>query len=341
MSPDLPILNWCAIDDLHSGLGRMAFNLAKAVRRNKLRWVPTRTSSDFTPSQQEYWTSPLRVGKRSLVIDGISELERCVKDGDLVFTMWETTRLPEAVVAAINRAACCIVPSDWVLQSFMESGVTAPLRKVPLGVDPTIFNPGGKSKRNARFRFGSCCRFCCDGNPRKNLTAVVRAFSLAFPNQEPVDLVFKGYDTGVPSFADGRITLVNDFWEDDFKLAEWYKTLDACINVASAGGWELHLQETMAVGVVPISVHYSGEREFFDESCGFVVKHKIVRPSWNVYSLGEWCEPDIDDLASQFRKAYGCQNIGELSASAARSAARFTWERAAAELEDVIDEFCK
>ena len=64
------------------------------------------------------------------------------------FTMLETDRIPPMWVQNCNTLDGILVPSYFNLSSFMASGVTVPIRTVPLGIDSNIFNPDEPASSN-------------------------------------------------------------------------------------------------------------------------------------------------------------------------------------------------
>ena len=56
-----------------------------------------------------------------------------------VNTMWESSALPAAWPAALNRARAVIVPSRFVADVCRASGVTVPIEVIPEGIDSDIY----------------------------------------------------------------------------------------------------------------------------------------------------------------------------------------------------------
>ena len=51
------------------------------------------------------------------------------------YTVWETSKLDPRWTEACNKSAEVWVPSEWNMQVFRDSGVTAPLYKIPHAID--------------------------------------------------------------------------------------------------------------------------------------------------------------------------------------------------------------
>lgn len=64
------------------------------------------------------------------------------KDGIRVLnTVWETTRIPEKWVPAINEFHALAVPCRHNMDAFQRSGVTIPIFLVPHGAETRVFQP--------------------------------------------------------------------------------------------------------------------------------------------------------------------------------------------------------
>jgi glycosyltransferase involved in cell wall biosynthesis len=276
-----------------------------------------------------------------VVFDAVPEIYRFVSDGDLVFTMWESSRLPKSAVDAINKGQCCITTCQYYEDSFRQSGVKVPIHIVPLGINTSIYKPGERSP-NGTFRIGASCRFSPDGNPRKNVDKIIEAFVSAFHHRCKVELILKGYDSGIrKAFPDKRISVVSEFWGDDNKMADWYRSLDAFVNVPSGGGWELHLQEAMACGAIPIANPIGGSSAFFKPECGYIVDHRLSVPNWDPYNgIGEWQVPNVVSIAENMKRAF--DNRGKDNdriRASVESASKHTWDSASKTLNSLLIQY--
>ncbi len=75
---------------------------------------------------------------------------------DVVLTMWENETLRPEWVRALNQAGWILTPSAWGQNCFQRAGVQRPVQVVPLGYDPSIFQPTppscGRRSLQARCR---------------------------------------------------------------------------------------------------------------------------------------------------------------------------------------------
>ncbi|QEL15317.1 glycosyltransferase [Limnoglobus roseus] len=258
-------------------------------------------------------------------------------DRTAAYTMWESDRLDAAEVAVLNRSRVVIVPSRWGAECFRVSGVTVPIEVVPLGYDPLVFHPSRPS--DSLCIFGTAGALSA-GGLRKNVRRVVDLFRAAFPTEADVRLRVK-ITPNCPPFEiddDPRIEIVRAAlpYSD---LARWNRSLTAYVNASFAEGFGFHLLEAMACGVPLITANYSGLTEFFDESVGYAVPHKLVEANNDIYR-GRWADPDDAAIVEQMRRVYRdraeAATFGEAAASRART---FTWRDTGRKLLKVLDQY--
>lgn len=167
-------------------------------------------------------------------------------------------------------------------------------------------------------------------------------FLKAFPDNPDVRLECKIFaDCPVPNVGDSRVIFHRVFWSDA-EMADWYKRLDCFISLATAEGWGLHQQQSMAIGRPLISPKYAGVAEFFDDRGGYVVRHKLVPvPQPNRFRyLGDWSQCDPESVIECMRAAYKDRSLSELKGrQAAELAGRFTWDNMGNEMLRVMKEF--
>ncbi|MCE9529951.1 MAG: glycosyltransferase family 4 protein, partial [Planctomycetes bacterium] len=254
--------------------------------------------------------------------------------GCFIFTMWESDRLEPNWVEILNQAAAVIVPSQWALDCFQASGVTVPLEIVPLGHDSLTFHANADYPEICTFGTAAAL---WGGGIRKNTQRLIDAFARAFPHNDDVRLRVKitpRCELGESS--DPRIEILRKFLISA-ELVEWYRSLSAYINGSSAEGFGLHLVEAMACGRPVISTAYSAVTEYFDETVGYPVAHRLVEAECSIYS-GRWAELDEDDLVKIMRRVHANQaDARRLGQHAATRIRRFTWKEAGRRLLNVLE----
>lgn len=253
-------------------------------------------------------------------------------------TMHESTRLGHNAVALLNSATVVIVPSAWNASCFDASGVRAPMRIVPLGVNTSVFNFRPYPKATAGLCvFGTAGRSRSGGAPRKGVGDVIDAFCKAFPTEQDVRLHIKCYEDDIPIAMDARIKIVDRYLTEQ-EMAEWFANIHCFVSGAKAEGWGLFQHQALACGRPLISVRYGGVSEFFDRQCGYPVEYTL-HPAEGVYE-GLWAYPSTDDLIAQMRRVYlNQQEAIEKGMVGAENVKGLSWDNSCLDLAAVLEEF--
>lgn len=261
------------------------------------------------------------------------------------YTMWESTRIHPDAVRQCNRLLAVVVPCEAVADWFRASGVTTPIRVVPLAIPTEIFQPGERfdSKRPpGPIRFG-CAGRTMHGGIRKGLDLVIRAFLEAFAvgDGPSATLDVKCWpDCIVQDPGDPRVRILRAPLSKA-GLADWYRSLDFFASASRGEGWGFHPHEAMACGVPAIAPHWGGHRAFMDAGNSYPVDWDERPAEGPIYGgLGDWCVIRPASLVDQMRRA--AADLDDARARGRRAAARaaeFTWERTGREILAVLDEF--
>lgn len=285
--------------DWFTGLGRATCQLIEHASRTHTVWSEP-TSVDRRLPLPETVEKVLvkgfgREGRARLrvLVSPLLDVPKRIRPGDVVLTMWESTRLPRSSVVALNQhASHIIVPCAWCATTFSACGVDVPISVVPLGVDTQVYKPSPTPAQRKWPHFGAAGRLA-HGGKRKGIEDVIEAFKLAFPNKEPVQLRLKLFDDCyVPTFDDERISAITHTYSDK-EMVMLYHNLDCFISLARGEGWGLHVQEALACGTPVIAPAYSGLADIVPTS---PLPWTQV-PATEGY-LGHWCQPDIEMAAA-------------------------------------------
>lgn len=257
------------------------------------------------------------------------------------FTMWETTGLPRGGRETLNGARVVVVPNEFNFHSFMDGGVTSPIRLCPLGIaadegyvhdvpipsdGPTVFGMAGRISH---------------GGSRKGLNEGIWAFLDAFPDDPSVRLKVKVWPDDLEYLSQPRDPRVEIDTTPMLpaQMARWYKGI-TCLFVPSRGeGWGLHTHQAMACGRPVIACKYSGTAEFFDGRFGWELQFDELPADGFYRGSGRWAVPShremVDCLQLVHYSRAECIRRGQ---AAAVQAARFTWERTAERFEQILEE---
>jgi glycosyltransferase involved in cell wall biosynthesis len=257
-------------------------------------------------------------------------------------TMWESTRISAEAVERCNALRALIVPADPVAEWFRASGVTTPIRVVPLGIDLDAFHARGRVELGPDdpVVFGAAGR-TAHGGVRKGLDEVTAAFLDAFPDEPRARLELKVWpdctltDPNDPRVAINREPLTTE------ALAGWYRGLAAFVSASRGEGWGLQPHQGMACGAPVIAPFWGGHTAYLTEASAYPVDFDLRPATGPIYGgLGDWCIPRHASLVEQMRRAF--RDADERRAkgrAAAKRAAEFPWSRTAAGVRDVLVEF--
>lgn len=232
------------------------------------------------------------------------------------------------------------VPSQADADNLLSSGVTVPIKQIPIPIDISKFQQSYEKLpllNDGSFKF----YFIGEYNQRKNLAALIRAFHSEFHTNEPVSLVIKTYLNGLDSNA-----LLNKVSEDINKIKdtlriyrdkERYKKeviiverlseLDMCrlhntcdCFVMPSRGESLCMpaMDALGFGKTPIVTNNTGMTTFVNNDNGWLI-NSIKSPVFvsdppfpDLYTSREtWFEPDILSLRKCMREAYNSPKIRE------------------------------
>lgn len=257
------------------------------------------------------------------------------------YTMLETTGIPAEWSAQCNRLDEVWVPSPFNEWTFRRSGVTAPIKVMPLGlIDTNYFNPQINAHRlPGLFTFLSVFEW----GERKSPEALLRAFNRAFRATEPVVLIcrFSNHDPGVDPEGiirglgldpeGGRVVLSQNEPVPYYQMAQIYRSADCFVLPTRGEGWGMPILEAMACGIPVIASYWSAQQLFLSDANSYPLQVRLVpaEAKCPYYDGFKWADPDEDELCRLMRHVYDHKE--EARAKGAR-AARDVAERWSLEL---------
>ena len=320
------------------GYGYGTLKIAEALRRidSGVQYVDMAENGRHVDPHDKAWTIPGTA--IALCLPDWYDDVHC--DRLIGFTMHEATRLPKDWVEIINRRCeRVIVPCEWNVQVFQESGVRAPIDVARWGIDANDYWPVEREAFSIQHSAISekPYTFLWSGTPdlRKGWDVAYLAFNLAFGKREDVQLILHFRDAlpGDPRFADRNVRAVVgrlDTYGWRSKLAN----ADCFVFPSRGEGWGLPPREAAATGLPTIATNWGGLHEEIDE-WGLALDVKRMSPAsygwWNAGDVGEWAEPDIDHLVELMR---WCEANRDQAAQVGERAAEWLkqntpWERTA------------
>lgn len=260
----------------------------------------------------------------------------------ILYTMFESDKLPDDWRDYLEAADLILVPSQWCADVFKKFGFET--KVVPLGYDDDVFTYRPRiNKREAgeNFTFIHYNAF----NVRKGFLEVFKAFTKAFAQDEPVRMVFKttleNNPLPITKAEYPNIDIVHGKFADTELRDLLYKG-DCFVYPSRGEGFGMTPLEAMATGIPAIVPNAHGITEYFDPEYMYEVKVAGKCPA--IYSrykgidVGEMVVCDVDHLAQQMRYVYEHQDEARaMGVKAAQYAKNWTFRKTAQQLKDIFD----
>lgn len=281
----------------------------------------------------------------------VARMEHPVK---IVYTMFESDKIPDEWIEFLQMADKVLVPSKWCQSVFAKSGIETEV--VPLGYDDDIYKPivrPNKSLQKEDFVYLHYNAF----NLRKGHMEVFEAFVKAFNPMEPVKLVLKTTAEQLPPIAPNptmypKIQIVQGQLEEKDMLDLMGKA-DAFVFPSRGEGFGIPPLEAMATGLPTIVPNASGMSEYFNPEYMYEAKvaekivsrysrYKAENEQAQIAMTGYWDKIDVDQLAKQMRYIYEHQiEAANVGAKASEWVKNWTYKKTAARLKEIFDEYLK
>lgn len=263
-------------------------------------------------------------------------------DVRLIYTMFESDKIPADWVEYLQSANEVIVPSHWCQDVFAKRGIKTTV--VPLGYNDRVFKYIDRTipeEKNEPFTFIHYNGF----NMRKGFAELLKAFVAEFTPQEPVRLIIKTTQPKppipLPKGEYPNIEVVcGEFTE--VGLNDLLGRANCFVYPSRGEGFGITPLEAMATGLPAIIPNAHGISEYFDPKYCMEVKVGGYEPA--LYSrykgedVGDMAVCDVDDLRAKMRWAYTHQkDMYKLGREASVFARSWTYKKTARGLQEVID----
>lgn len=261
----------------------------------------------------------------------------------MIYTMFESDKLPPDWRDYLLAADKVLVPSEWCAKTFRRAGVEPTV--VPLGYNHRKFTfverePKRVNRKNFTFLHYNAF------NLRKGFLEVLKAFVKAFDKAEPVRMIFKTTLENIPLSLPPKqypnIEIINGRTNDD-KLLDIIKRSDAFVFPSRGEGFGIPPLECMATGMPAIVPNAHGITEYFNPD--YMYEAKVAETCPGIYSrykgidTGKMVVCDVDQLAQQMRWVYEHEDEARAKGKAASEYVKnWTFENTAKKLIPLIEE---
>lgn len=268
----------------------------------------------------------------------ITRLETPIK---IIYTMFESDKIPEEWEDYLCIADKILVPSKWCQKVFDKAGFNADV--VPLGYDDTIYKPiqrQVKNKHRAVFNFLHFNAF----NVRKGFMEVFKAFVEEFQPDEPCKLILKT-TLDKPPIPLGEYPNVEVITGkvDQNKMMKIMARSDAFVFPSRGEGFGMTPLEAMATGLPTIVPNAHGISEYFNSE--YMYETTVAETCPGLYhrykgqDVGNMVICDVKQLRRQMRYLYEHQEqalvIGKKSSEYVKN---YTLRKTAEHLNRIIQE---
>jgi glycosyltransferase involved in cell wall biosynthesis len=263
---------------------------------------------------------------------------------------WEYGSLPLEWVENIKKVDEVWVPTHFVKQEFVDSGVPeSKVVVIPNGIDPLKFNTNVKPfplKTNKKFKF----LFLGGTVYRKGPDILLNSYLRAFTHSDDVCLIVK--DVGVNAAYAGltydktikavqgnphapEIIYLNDNLTAE-QIAGIYKSCDCLVYPYRGEGFALPVLEAMACGLPVLVTKGGATDDFVTNAYGWLIPSHKKSLGFHLcgYTLAKegWLlEPDAEALIMQMRWIANHPEVAQAKGEAASHYVHthWTWQKAA------------
>lgn len=257
------------------------------------------------------------------------------------YTPWESSVIPETWPAIMNEMQEIWTPSQYCVDIFENYNVNKIIRKIPHGIDQEIW------KIHNRYLTDKFI-FLHIGGPttRKGGQRVVDAFIDLFDGKEDVVLLLKSNERTECRFYENNVDfksakhhpqiMVIDHAVDVEDLVKIYNSAHCLVYPTNGEGFGLIPFQGIATGLPTIVTNATACADFAELS---IPLDSHAAPGTGIH-LGDWVEPDMDDLRDKMRYVYDNFNtVKEKTLHSARVIhSTQTWDHVGAQIVEILGE---
>jgi hypothetical protein len=252
---------------------------------------------------------------------------------NILFTMWETDRIPSHWTELCNRCDAVVVPSTFCQDVFKKSGVTVPVHILPIPTDVHKFekvqvNPDLVEMTEGKLIFYSIFQW----GERKNPKALLNSYYSSFGSKDDVLLIIKTHINGtdnehlevenkVKSIRNNikrngsdypKVMLISNNLNED-QIAQMHKVGNIYLSSTRGEGWNLPAFDAALAGNHIIATAFSSHMDFIDTYNHFKyqIYNRVPFQLEHCHNAGQlytanqkWASVNIHEFSNRMKMAY-------------------------------------
>lgn len=318
-SQELTILGLAKYND---GLGRISITFMDLLNNDfKINFIKTR---EYLPYDKEIPSSVLKiinsdsskVARVVILTDSLNHAPKfpnILRNNNMIkiaYSMFETSRIPEAWVGYLNNYFdAVVVPDQFLVSVYKQSGVRIPIFVLPLAIYLDEFlNRPVKNHPNKTFVFGCLSSF----DTRKNHELLIESFTQEFRNEDNVILKLNGreyFNNKLKKLNKRNVKITHEdlHWS---KYIHFMSTFDCYVSIAKGEGFSIPPREALALGIPCIVADNTAQKTLCQS--GLVVpvvsnifeKPVLYEQMFQSNNLGYFFNCTVRDLRAALRHVY-------------------------------------
>lgn len=252
---------------------------------------------------------------------------------NVLYTMFESTELPDHWPALCNRCDAVIVPSTFCKEVFEKSGVIVPIHIVPIPTnvnkfDNTLIHEELKEIVKNKFIFYSIFQW----GERKNPKALLNSYYSSFGSNDDVLLILKTHLSGnnnesvaienkVKEIRNNikrnnndypKVLLISNNLNED-QIIQIHKVGNVCLSTTKGEGWNIPACAGALAGNHVIATNFSSHTDFLDTYNYFkyqiydLVDYQLenCHSAGSLYTSNQkWASINVYELSRKMKKCY-------------------------------------
>lgn len=242
------------------------------------------------------------------------KLKKSAKDQiRFAYSMFESSLVPKSWVTILNTCFdAVLVPDEFLVKVYRDSGVVLPMFVIPLGRDLKEFVSAPiKKDRGHPFVFANFS-YCA---PRKNLLKLIQAFDTAFGNNPDVQLLlcWRSFSTKTRETLFSEIAArglenvkIEERAVDGKTYLQRFLGVDCYVNIATGEGFSIQPREAMALGIPTIVTNNTGQKTICASGLARAVPSDIEVPAQYFFpgDFGVQYQCRIEDVVEALQDVY-------------------------------------